>query len=133
MIGTENGGRSELYQYEQQRELSISLLKEWLAKYKFKDWKKTRTRGRRVTAAMKKSRAAEIARKLSDTQRWHSHGYGISKDVLDKDLNVIIDDFGKHSDLCAKIRSYHDLLSDYMVKRQARGGIHIDGEYTPFM
>ena len=33
----------ELYQYEQERELSIELLKEWLVKFKFKDWVVTET------------------------------------------------------------------------------------------
>ena len=125
--------QAELYQYEQQRELSISLLKEWLANYKFRKWKDTRTRNKRVTARMKKTRAFQIAEKLNDTEKWHSHGYGISKDVLEKDLNLIIDDFGKDADKCAKIRSYNDLLSDYMAKRGTRGVIHIAGEYRPFM
>ena len=30
--------QAELYEYEQARELSVSLLEEWLAKYKFKNW-----------------------------------------------------------------------------------------------
>lgn len=125
--------QAELYQYEHQRELSITLLKEWLTKYKFKGWSTTRTRKKRVTTQMKKSRAAQIAKKLNDTKKWHSHGYGISKDVLERDLNLIIDDFGKNPDLCGKIRAYHDLSSDYMVKRGAKGVIHIADEYRPFM
>ncbi len=125
--------QAELYQYEHQRELSITLLKEWLTKYKFKSWEITRTRKKKVTIQMKKSRAAQIAKKLNDTDKWHSHGYGISKDVLERDLNLIIDDFGKHPDLCGKVRAYHDLLSDYMVKRGAKGVIHFAREYQPFM
>jgi membrane-bound ClpP family serine protease len=73
--------QAELYQYEQQRALSIRLLQDWLVKYKFKNWKITQTQQKSVTLAMKKKRAAEIASKLNDTKRWHSHGYGISKDV----------------------------------------------------
>jgi len=124
--------QAELYQYEHQRELSIALLKEWLTKYKFKSWQVTRTRKKKVTVQMKKSRAAQIAKKLNDTEKWHSHGYGISKDVLERDLNLIIDDFGENSVRCGKIRAYYDLLSDYMVKRGAKGVIHIAGEYRPF-
>ncbi len=41
--------QAELHKYEQARELSIALLKEWLAKYKFKDWKVTESRGIPVT------------------------------------------------------------------------------------
>ena len=40
--------QAELYQYEQQRELSISLLQDWLVQYKFKNWKITQTRQKRV-------------------------------------------------------------------------------------
>ncbi len=125
--------QAELYSYEHQRELSITLLKEWLCKYKFKDWKKTRTRKRRVTSAMKESRARAIAKELNNTKKWHSHGYGISKEVLEKDLNVQIDDFGKVSAESDQIRNYHDLLSDYMARRGAKGVIHFNGEYTPFI
>ena len=125
--------QAELYQYEHQRELSITLLKEWLCKYKFKDWKKTRTRKKRVTKAMKESRARQIAKQLNDTKRWHSHGYGISREVLEKDLNLQIDDFGANAELSRQIRGYHGLLSDYLVRRGTKGVIHFDGEYSPFM
>jgi hypothetical protein len=53
-----------LYQYEHARALSVALLKEWLVKYKFKEWKITRTRKRRVTVKMKEKRAAQIAMEL---------------------------------------------------------------------
>ena len=108
--------QAELYQYEQARELSISHLKEWLVKYKFKNWKVTRSRKIKVTTRMKKLRASQIAKVLNNTERWHSHGYGISKDVLENDINVMIDDFGKDIDLSREIRDYHDLLSDLYDK-----------------
>ncbi len=41
--------QAELYQFEQAKELSVRLLKEWLAAYKFKNWRTTETRKRRVT------------------------------------------------------------------------------------
>jgi len=125
--------QAELYKYQHERELSIALLKLWLVKYKFKNWKITRTRGLPVTRKMKGDRAEEIARKLNDTRKWHTHGHGISMDVLERDVNVLIDDFGKDPNLSEKIRAYHDLLSDYMVKRGATGVIHFKGHYRPFM
>jgi len=82
---------------------------------------------------MKEQRATDIAERLNDTAKWHSHGYGISKDVIDKDLNLLIDDFGKDAKLSEKIRYYHDLLSDYMARRENLGVIHVDGSYAPFM
>lgn len=56
---------AELYRYEQERELSIALLEEWLVNYKFKNWKVTETRKVRVTAKMRKDRAREIAMNLN--------------------------------------------------------------------
>lgn len=122
---------AELYRYEQARELSVSLLTEWLEKYKFSNWKKTRTRGRRVTQKMRIDRAEEIARNFNDTDRWHSHGRGISMAVLQKDLNLEIDDFGLDPELASKIKAYYKLLRDYMVRRRHAGVLHRRGAYVP--
>ena len=102
--------QAELYEFDQARELSITLLKEWLVSYKFGDWTKTETRGKPVTRRMLTNRAASIARKLNDTDRWHSHGYGISMEVLRRDLGLRIDDFGANPELSKAIRGYHDLF-----------------------
>ncbi len=125
--------QGELYQYEQARELSISLLKDWLVAYKFKNWKKTRTRKLTVTNRMKATRAASIARQLNDTEKWHSHGHGISKDVLERDLNIMIDDFSADRVMGLRVREYHELLADYMVKTRTTGAIHFAGAYEQFM
>lgn len=125
--------QAELYNIEQARELSIAALEEWLVKYKFKNWKKTETQKKTVTIQMKRDRASQIGKQLNDTKRWHSHGYGISMDVLRRDLNLVIDDFGLDAELSAAIRSYDDLLSDYMIKRNTQGAVHVCGEYRPFM
>jgi hypothetical protein len=124
--------QAELYQYEQERELSIALLKEWLAKYKFKNWTKTATRGIVVTDGMRKKRAAEIAKELNNTERWHVHGHGISMDVLRRDLNLMIDDFGQNATLSSQIRCYSGLLDDYMTKTGQQGVLHTVGVYVPF-
>lgn len=63
----QNFDPAELYQYEQERDLSIALLQEWLVDYKFKNWKKTETTATTVTQKMRRERAIEIARKLNDT------------------------------------------------------------------
>lgn len=125
--------QAELYQYEQARELSISLLKEWLAKYKFKNWKKTEGRGIRVTTQMRKRRAEEIAEELNNTERWHSHGYGISMEVLRRDLKLLINDFGQDPKLSSQIKQYHSLFYDYMIKMGRKGVIHTVGLYRPLM
>ncbi len=125
--------QAELYSYEQARDLSVAALKEWLVKYKFKNWEKTETRGVPVTEEMKQERASSIGYILNDTKRWHSHGYGISMDVLRNDLKLMIDNFGKDKNLSSVIRAYHDLLSDYMVKRDTKGVVHTPGDYRSFM
>jgi len=125
--------QAELFQYEQARELSISLLEGWLVKYKFKNWKKTEARGIKVTKAMRKKRASNIAKELNNTERWHVHGYGISMEVLRRDLNLLIDDFGRSPELSARIKQYHTLLEDYMGKMSQKGVIHATGIYRPFL
>jgi len=124
--------QAELYQYEQARNLSISLLKEWLVKYKFKNWEKTETRKITVTARRRTKRAEDIARLLNNTEKWHVHGCGISMEVLRKDLNLKIDDFKENPDLDKKIRNYYDLLDDYMIKKGDRGVLHTVGTYRPY-
>jgi hypothetical protein len=118
---------ADMHRYEQERELTISMLKEWLVKYKFASWKTTRTRRKRVTQQMRTFRAGQIARNLNDTKRWHSHSRGISMDVLRKDLKLEIEDFGADPDLARLVRDYHVLLSDYMAKLGNRGILHIRG------
>jgi hypothetical protein len=121
--------QGELYAWEQARELSITLLKEWLVQYKFKNWKKTRTRGRRVTSAMKQMRAAAIAKQLNNTKKWHVHGHGISMDVLTRDLRLQIDDFEKNTAMRDAIKEYHSLFTDYMTKTRGNAAAHIAGDY----
>ena len=124
--------QAELYQIEQERDLSIKLLEEWLARYKFKNWQTTETRGRRVTDAMKRRRAKEIASELNNTSRWKSHGYGISMEELRRDLNLRIDDFESNETLGIRIKNYYNLLDDYMTKRPHPGVIHKEKTYSPF-
>lgn len=125
--------QAALYQYEQARTLSIALLEEWLAKYKFKNWVQTETHKRRVTDAKRRKRARDIAEALSETEKWHSHGTGISMEVLRRDLNLVIDDLEKDPAQWAGIRQYDGLLSDYMAKRGHLGVLHTVGRYLSFM
>jgi hypothetical protein len=122
---------AELYQYERAKAQSNSLLKEWLVKYKFKNWKVTRTRKLKVTHKMKIQRAEEIAEKLNDTKRWNSHGRGISMIVLRRLLKLDIEDFGRDKDLSRCVRAYYKLLRDYMTKRGHRWVVHTREHYRP--
>lgn len=108
---------AELDSFEKARDLSTALLVDWLTKYKFKDWSKTETRGVTVTDDMKAERAEEIGTKLNSTDRWKSHSRGISMGVLQRDLNLVVEDYGADPTKNEAIGKYHRLLQDYMQRR----------------
>jgi hypothetical protein len=115
---------AELHQYEQARNLSHTLLKKWLATYKFKDWKSTRTHGIEVTDQMREERALDIARKLSDNEKWHSHGRGISRKTLERELDLVIDDLAGDKEQSQKIRIYHAITTEYMSRMGISNAVH---------
>ncbi len=53
-------------------------------------------------------------------------------EVLQRDLKLLINDYGKDLILSAKIRGYHDLLADYMMRRGSNGVVHILTDYRSF-
>jgi hypothetical protein len=126
-----NFNQGELYSYGQARALSFSLLIEWLTKYKFRNWNKTKTRGLPVTKAMKRDRAAEVADKLNDVERWYSHGIGINMHVLRRELKLEIDDFGANKTLSEHVTSYHELLFDYLARIGQSSVVHTRSAFEP--
>ncbi len=128
----QNFNPAELYRYEQERELSVELLKEWLVKFKFRNWKVTEGRGEKVTKQMRSDRAEEIARQLNKTQLWHSHSRGIPMERLIRDLNLKIDDFGADPILGPAVRQYYRLLKDYMLRRNHEIVWHTKGRHNGF-
>jgi hypothetical protein len=125
----QNFDPAELYRYEQERELSIALLREWLVTYKFKNWTKTSDRGRTVTKQMRTQRAGRIAKLLNKTDRWHSHSRGIPMEVLRRELKLQIDDLDDTPPLARAVRKYQRLLIDYMRRRGHDICIHRVGDY----
>jgi len=117
-----------LSSYEHAKELSIDLAKTWLAKYKFKDWKEHRTdhdkKGLLVTDGEKQKRAQEIVTTLSDHAQWHSHGRFISAKTLRDVLRLEIDDYPK-DETKDFIRSYNDLLTDFVEQKRYNFYIHV--------
>ncbi|MGR3220048.1 MAG: SDH family Clp fold serine proteinase [Candidatus Anammoxibacter sp.] len=111
---------AELRAYEQAKELTIDLLKRWLVKYKFKNWEKHKSTkellGQEVTLEQKEKRANEIADSLSNNHRWKSHSRPINIDILTNELKLKIEDFGKDKFVQNLIRTYFNLLSDYLLK-----------------
>ena len=82
---------AELRAYEQAKELTVTLLKKWLVKYKFKNWDKHKN-GNSVTMAEKEKRAEEIADKLGDNNIWKSHARPICIEELEN-LKLKIEDY----------------------------------------
>ncbi|MBO5442196.1 MAG: serine dehydrogenasease [Alphaproteobacteria bacterium] len=105
--------------YEQAKNLSIQLIKDWLVKYKFKDWtthqSNSEKKGQPVTKDEKINRANEIASMFSDYNLWLSHGRRISIDTLQKDMKLKVDDYtGKDEQLL--IRKYNDAIITYTMR-----------------
>lgn len=118
---------AELHRFEQAREHSVDLLERWLVKHKFKNWNRTAGRGVPVTATMKAKRAKQIANKLNDTRKWRSHGRGLSLQVIQNDLNLLVEDFGADpnlGNLNRSVRSYYRLFQDYMKKMGRTIAVH---------
>lgn len=119
---------AELHRYEQEMNLSVTLLKDWLANYKFKDWKKD---GQSAEEAkkMREERATEIAKLLNNTEQWHSHSRGISMKVLREKAQLKIEDFGENLELNRRVRAYYELIKDYADRTQALQVVHSYGNY----
>jgi len=112
-----------LRRYEQARDLTIALLKEWLVKYKFKNWDTRSSTGKSVTEREKENRATEIARDLGDNKIWHSHGRSIGIGALNG-LKLKIEDYSNDSVLTKLIRDYNDLICQYIFRNKGEIFFH---------
>lgn len=105
---------------EQAKNLTITLLKKWLVEHKFKDWQIHESdpvkKGQSVTVQEKVERAAEIAAILGDHKEWHSHARMIGIETLRRKVKLKIEDFSEDRLLHPLIRSYNDLLTEYIAK-----------------
>ena len=117
-----------LRRHEQARDLTIELLKEWLVKYKFKNWDKHRTSsskiGQPVTHDEKVVRATEIARDLGNNKIWHSHGRSIGISALANILKLEIEDYSNDLTLKPLIRQYNDLICQYILRNGSEVFLH---------
>jgi Serine dehydrogenase proteinase len=113
-----------LKRHEQARDLTITLLKQWLVKYKFKNWNKHSSTGKPVTTEEKTKRAAEIARDLGNNNLWHSHGRSIGIEALTNILRLKIDDYSADKTLRKLIRDYNDLICQYILRTNTPVFLH---------
>lgn len=114
---------AELRAFEQAKELTISLLKKWLVKYKFKDWNIHETKRTPVSEDEKKMRAEEIAAKLGDNNLWKSHARPINIDDLEE-MKLKINDYSNNTPLRNIIREYYDMVREFTIKYNINLFIH---------
>jgi hypothetical protein len=105
-----------LRRFEQARDLTTALLKEWLVKYKFQHWNTRSSTGDPVSEAEKIERAEEIANSLADNKLWHSHGRSIGVNELTSILKLKIEDYSDDLVLRNLIREYNDLICQYVIR-----------------
>jgi len=53
--------------------------------------------------------------------------------VLRDELNLVIEDFGAKPKLNSHVKSYYNLLRDYMVKRGFGGIVHVREQLRPVL
>jgi len=78
-------------------EFAEDLVVDWLQKYKFRNWTRTRTRKLPVTPEMRLEAAQRVATALNDHARWRSHGRSIKAvdfDEIGLDITKVEADAG---------------------------------------
>jgi hypothetical protein len=123
----QNQDLAMLSAYEQAKELTIALLKNWLVNYKFKNWHTHRTdplkKGQVVTLQEKEARAGEIAEALSDNTKWHTHGRFIDIKTL-RSLRLEIEDYSQNPALQKHIDEYAELVRNFIEQKGIPFFIH---------
>ena len=117
-----------LSRYEQAKNLTVTLLKQWLVDYKFHDWTKHETDpnklGKPVTQKEKEARAETIAELLSNNKLWHSHGRKIGVKTLQEVLKLKIEDYSEDLTFRNTIRSYTEFITDYITRHGIQSCLH---------
>ncbi len=116
---------AELDQIKLAEEKSVSLVEEWLSTHKFRNWKRN---GAPVNIETKKQRAKQIAKTLSNHNKWKMHGHGIHKDVLERDLKLKIDDYGADLKLKYLLSRYYWAAYKYGERRGVNSLVHNRGQ-----
>lgn len=105
----QNISPGELQHAQNALDFAQELVRDWLARYKFKDWATHTSTGASVTDDEKRERAAQIAAQLCDHGRWKTHGRSIHLDDLHA-MRLRVTDFSQQPDLADAIRRYFVLL-----------------------
>ena len=114
-----------------QSNYSITMATDFLRKYKFSTWTHRRSTGEVVTQDMKTARAQEIAGLLCSNERWKSHGHGITRDVANQELQLVIDHLEDQAGLQRAVRRFWALLY-YLFDKTYIGKLFISQQYALF-
>jgi hypothetical protein len=114
---------AEIREYEQARELTVDLLKKWLANYKFKNWNIHASTGVPVTPEDKENRAGRIASELNDYAKWKSHARPLNIDTL-RSLKLKIEDFGEDKAKSRYVREYYSTMMDFKNQLRLLSYVH---------
>lgn len=107
----------DLKEFQESMNLGIELVKNWLATYKFRNWKKAKN--------IKASRAKKIANILANHAKWHSHGRPISREILaSKDINLKILAIELIENLERNVKSYESLAMQWMSNKKFDYFVH---------
>lgn len=112
-----------LRQYELAAELSVNLIRDWLVRYKFKDWTTHGSTGKPVTDEEKTERAQAIARSLSEQETWGSHRRMIDRDVLTS-LGLKIDRLEDDPKLSKLVKEYFWFFWDFAYRMNQPQLVH---------
>lgn len=93
-----------------QSEYAIKMATEFLEKYKFKTWTVHSSTSNPVTDEDKHNRGDEIARKFCSHDYWKSHAHGITRDVVQNQLRIKIEEIESVSGLERAVRRLWALL-----------------------
>ena len=99
----------ELQSAQNALDFAKTVVTDWLAKYKFKNWTTHSSTGEIVTDDEKTARAKVVADTLCNHKKWLTHGRSIKLHDLEM-MRLKITDYSKHVDLAEAIRRYHTLL-----------------------
>jgi hypothetical protein len=105
----QNISPGELQSAQNALDFARTLVKEWLVKYKFKDWSTHASTGQPVTDDEKRVRADEIAGQLRSHQRWLTHSKSIKIQDL-REMRLRVTDYSAQADLGDAIQRYYTLL-----------------------
>ena len=106
---------AELHQLKLAANLSVSLIEDWLIKYKFKQLLRN---GEPATNRYKAELAKSIAKDLNDHEKWYTHGNSIHKNILEKDMDLEIDDYSTEEGLKEAVWEYFWSMLEYVNKHR---------------